>query len=92
MSDLLIEGEIADQLRDLAQREQRSVEAVLKTLLEHYVEAEPSSTPTLAKLAQALAAAGFHSGQSDTSTRSREILDVEYADYLIHRKRGQEDA
>ena len=90
MSDLLIEGEIADQLRDLAQREQRSVEAVLKTLLERYVE--PETTPTLAQLAQTLAEADFHSGQTDTATRSREILETEYAAYLIHRKRGQEDA
>jgi hypothetical protein len=90
MSDLLIEGEIADQLRNLAQREHRSVEAVLKTLLERYDDSAASST--LAQLAQTLDNADFHSGQGDTAARSREILETEYADYLIHRKRGQEDA
>ncbi|MBI1256319.1 MAG: hypothetical protein GC204_02505 [Chloroflexi bacterium] len=90
MSDLWIEGEVADQLRDLAQREQRSVESVLKTLLARYMETEAS--PTLAQLALALAEVGFHSGQKDTATRSREIIETEYADYLMRRKRGQEDA
>ena len=79
MSDLLIEGEIADQLRDLAKREHRSVEAVLKTLLEQYAETETKTSPTLAQFAQALAEANFHSGQTDTATRSREILETEYA-------------
>jgi len=81
MSDLLIEGEVADQLRDLAQREQRSVESVLKTLLERYAESEPAPAPTLAQLAQSLAEADFHSGHHDTAMRSREIIETEYADY-----------
>ena len=90
MSNLWIEGEVADQLRDLAQREQRSVESILKTLLERY--GDVTTSPTLAQLAQTLAEAGFHSGQRDTATRSREILDAEYADYLNCRKHGQDDA
>ena len=90
MSNLLIEGDVADQLRDLAERQHLSVEEALKSLLERYGDSEPSTT--LAQLAQALGEADFHSGQSDTATRSREILETEYADYLINRKRGQEDA
>lgn len=34
---------------------------------------------------QILASAGFHSGRTDISLRSREILEDEYADYLISR-------
>ena len=86
MSDLLIEGEIADQLRDLAQREHRSVEAVLKALLERYSETE--AAPTLAELARTLAEANFHSGQSDTATRSREILEAVFLPSPRLRGRG----
>jgi hypothetical protein len=32
-----------------------------------------------------LAEAGFHSGQSDIASRSREILDSEFADYILTR-------
>ena len=90
MSNLLIEGDVADQLRDLAERQHMTVEAALKSLLERYSDSEPSTT--LARLAETLNEGDFHSGQSDTATRSREILETEYADYLINRKRGQEDA
>jgi hypothetical protein len=38
---------------------------------------------SLHRAGQVLITAGFHSGQSDVSTRSREILDTEFTDYLL---------
>jgi hypothetical protein len=40
---------------------------------------------SLHRAGQALRAADFHSGQSDISAGSREILDEEFADYLLNR-------
>lgn len=86
MADLIIEGKLADQLRDLAQRQQQSVESLLQTLVDRFAD-----SPTLAQLAESLAYAEFHSGRNDTATNSREILEREYGDYLIRRSR-QDDA
>jgi hypothetical protein len=71
---LVIQGELADQLRALAESEQCSVEA----LLQRYIDQFPSTdapVATLRDLAESLAAATFHYGRSDTATRSREILE-----------------
>ena len=40
---------------------------------------------SLYRAGQALAMAGFHSGQSDISARSREILETDFTDHLIER-------
>jgi hypothetical protein len=71
---LILPRDLEDQLRQIAEREQRSPEDVLRILLNHYPSTEPSST--LAQLAESLAAADFHSGRSDTASRSRDILDT----------------
>jgi predicted transcriptional regulator len=83
MMALTLPHDLEDQLRQIAEREQRSPEEVLRTALSRYDEAD--SAPTLAQLAESLAAADFHSGQTDTATRSRDILDAEYGDYLARR-------
>ena len=40
---------------------------------------------SLYRAGQALLSAGFRSGQTDISARSREILDDEFTDYLLSR-------
>ncbi len=67
--------DLEDQLRQIAEREHRSPEDVLRTLLSQYDE--PEATPTLAQLAQSLAAVDFHFGQTNTATDSRDILGAE---------------
>lgn len=106
MSDLIIsDPQIADRLRAIAERENRSVEQIIEELLSNYQSPitethQPSKTinpdnPLLGTLA-ALAAAGrrmnFQSGENDVSERSREILNTEYAEYLLSRmNRPNED-
>jgi hypothetical protein len=79
MADLLIQDErIAWRLLDIARRENRSVEALLDTLLSQYDtsdEGEKSSPGTFAALADAARRANIRSSEPvDTSERSREIL------------------
>lgn len=47
---------------------------------------------SLAKFAQEAQEAGFHSGRSDISTRSREILNNDFANYLLARMKDSDDA
>ena len=97
MADLVVHSEnIARRLLDLARRENRSVEAVLETLLDTYSPEEPSETEgsepqpgTFAALAKSAEEAGIRSDKPvDTASRSREILNAEFADYV---RRNQQD-
>jgi hypothetical protein len=96
VADLLIRDErIAWRLLDIAQRENRSVESVLDTLLDYYPTVQPEETAQetpFAMWAKAAEDANIHSsGPVDTSERSREILNTEYADYLKRRLNEQSD-
>ena len=100
MTDLVIRDEhLAEQLRAVSQRENRSVEALIASLLEIYHA--PTYPPeegdeqhilpgSLAALAQAAQKARFSSGETDVTAHSREILKTEYADYLLQRMHGQD--
>jgi hypothetical protein len=86
MVDLVIRNEqLAWKLLSIAQRENRSVESVLAALLARY-DTEFEGRPalgTFAMLAQSAQEADIRSDMpTDTSERSREILENEYADYL----------
>jgi hypothetical protein len=90
MADLVIrDQELAWRLLDIARRENRSVEAVLTSLLEDYSspQVERPAPGTFAALAQSARGAriGIDSEPTETSERSREILSGEYADYLKRR-------
>lgn len=52
------------------------------------VEVHPGS---LAALAQSARKVAFHSGQSDIAARSREILETEFAEYLLGRLHGEQE-
>ncbi len=86
MTDLVIpDGKLTKRLRELAQRENRPVEAVLESMLEKYGEPNSNEAPpgSLALLAQKALEADIRSDKPvDTAARSREILHNEYADYL----------
>lgn len=91
MAQLLIQDEkIAWRLLDIARREKRSVESVLESLLEDYEpstsedEPQPGTFAALLKAAQE-ARIGVDSEPTNTSEKSREILNTEYADYLKRR-------
>ena len=86
-----IPEDVARRLEKLAQEEGSSVGDLLKTLLNRYA---PDSPPgSLAELAQNAREAGLASAEPvDTASRSRKILNTEYADYLKQRMdRGTND-
>jgi hypothetical protein len=106
MSDLIIsDPQIADRLRAIAERENRSIEQIIEDLLSIYVPPsgeileppktiDPDNPPlgTLASLAAAGRRMSLRSGENDVSERSREILNTEYAEYLLNRmNRPSED-
>jgi hypothetical protein len=45
MADLIIRGKIAERLQDVAQRENRPIEAVIETLLNRYEDSENVASP-----------------------------------------------
>jgi hypothetical protein len=81
---LNIANEVAEELETLAARQGSSVNEFLKAFLSRY--APEMDTATLADMAANARQAGIASAKPvDTSTRSREILQTEYADYLKRR-------
>jgi hypothetical protein len=89
MAELIIRSErLAFRLLEVARREQRSVEDVLEQLLdEHKLKSDVIQVPgsSEALLASALAANIASTREVDTSARSREILETEYAESLQRR-------
>ena len=95
MADLMIPDALANRLRDLAQRENRSVADVLETMIEQYEPAAEPETEEMAEnplllMVQMAEEANLPFSETDVAERSREILNTEYADYLLKRMRGND--
>lgn len=104
MAILEVSPSLADRLREIARREDRSVEALLESLLNEYhvlrhdeytddVADQDDDLPpsgSLARLAVTAQAAGIRSGLTDTAARSREILETTWADYLLRRMHDED--
>src|SRR5262245_1308415 len=90
MATLVIDDAIARQLQDIAGCENRSIDEILASLLARYTanraESEESPPNLLLMLAEAAEKLGLRSGREDISSRSREILNTEWPDYLRHRR------
>lgn len=87
MAELIIrDEELVAQLNAIAEREQRSVEEVLGDLLarDSALLNDPKSG-TFGMLVKSALEMELPFKPSDTSERSREILNTEYADYLKRR-------
>src|SRR5687767_549492 len=91
MADLPRE-DLLQKLHDLAQRQGRTVDDVLADFLAPYeespVEEDGEDVPppgTAARLVYEMDKANFYSDFTDTVERSREILNTEYAEYLLKR-------
>lgn len=95
MTDISIAPHLIEKLQRIAEIEHRPVEAVLESLIEQYPVPMQEETPpdgedvpplgTLARLAYEARKVSFHSGRHDKTARSREILEKEFADYLLRR-------
>jgi hypothetical protein len=90
---LVIQDEaLANRLRSIAENEHRSVEAVLKSLLEAYPESEPEqdveNDPDLAAWrwsSEHLDEIAFGTDNPIDPRQADDILDAEFADYLLKR-------
>lgn len=87
---LNISNELAEQLQQIAQDSDITIDDVLRSLLDQNNLQLP--TITLADLAQNAREANLSSDDIvDTAKHSREILNNEYADYLKRRMDAQND-
>ena len=85
-----IPEDIATRLKQLAAQNDADINDLLRDMLARYeadCETGDKRRATLADLARHAKAAGMASGQpTDTSARSREILNTEYTEYLYERR------
>jgi hypothetical protein len=88
MANLIIDDALARQLRELAQRENRSVDEVMASLLAQYTpnQGNSLSKDPLLTLADAARKFDLRSSRSDISSRSREILNSEWPEHLKYRQ------
>ena len=93
MAELIIDNAIAERLRQIARQENRPLDAVLRSMLESYTSTlEPSDWPLLiARMAEADTDIVWSEDATELSERSREILEDEFADYLLKRLENDDD-
>ena len=97
MVTIQISEQVAERLTEIAEQENRSVDEVAETILGQFiltphkgdVQARPGSG---AAFLQAALAANIHTGESDTASRSREILDNELSLYLKKRLKDSRES
>jgi len=103
MTEYVLPRDLEQQLEVVAQREQRSQDEVLQDAVRQYLasqtilnavedEDENKEIPpvgTLAHLAYLAERNPISSGHTDTGARADEILNDEFADYLISRQQNQ---
>jgi len=80
MTELIIDSEVAERLRRLAQEENRSIDDVLRSALDSYsVPTGPSDWPlVMARIAEADTDIVWNDYAPDLAERSREILENEF--------------
>src|SRR5579871_753225 len=94
MTDFTIPDDLAEQLENIAQRENRPLDEVVEAALRSYAEEHVSTEAPSEKddlfllIAQAADELGEGSKEGDIAERSREILDTEFPEYLMRRMRG----
>ena|SRR4051794_2113257 len=92
MTDFTIPDELAEQLENIAQRENRPLDDVVEEALRHYADEhqpeQPKTRNLLLLIAQAADDLGEGSKEGDIAERSREILNNEIPEYLMRRMRG----
>jgi len=82
VSELIIDDEIAKRLREIAQQENRPLDALLRSMLDSYaLTSQPSNWALqMAQMAETDTDMEWGEDAADLSERSREILDNEFAD------------
>jgi hypothetical protein len=87
MSELIVDDSIAMRLRQIAEQENRPLDAVLAAMLAAYpASREPSDWPLkMAMMAEADTDIEWNEYATDLSERSREILNNEFGAHLLKR-------
>lgn len=94
MTDFPMDDDLARRIQALAEQEQRSPNDVLRAMLEQYTPTppriadqpeKPSWGQRMAKIIREDTTDVFDGFSPDLSARSREILENEYAHYLLKR-------
>lgn len=94
MVTITFPDELAKRLQQVAERENRTVAEIIEAMLDRYEAeiSEPSPyTDPLLRIWEMAHEANLTFTEHDVSTRSREILETEYADYLLKRMRNEDD-
>ena len=94
MTDFTLPEEFAERVQKVANRQNRSAAEVLEELFddkygEDQTDNEPDDNPLL-RIWEMAQEANIPFKEHDLSVRSREILESEYADYLLKRMRGED--
>jgi hypothetical protein len=104
MATVKINERLYTRLEKIARHKFQPIETVVENALAQFAEQQDVSMPdgqempqpgTLELLAKLALEADIHSNDdriTDDVSRSREILDEEFADYLVKRVRGESDA
>jgi hypothetical protein len=92
MTELVVDDEIAEQLRQIAQQENRPLDAVLRSMLDSYAISQPSDWPlVMARMAETDTDIVWNEAAADLSERSRDVLEDEFGDYLLKRLQANDD-
>ncbi len=98
MTDLPISDELFEQLREIAETEGRSTDEITEALIRDYVTSHKAAETMRAAtrdpfllIAQAADELGASSGNGSVADLSREILTLEFAEYLKRRITGSPD-
>jgi hypothetical protein len=103
MADLPISDEMMEELRRVAEQEGQSTEEIAEAIVKQYVlsrrfpirggaAAEDADTrDVFMRIARAADALGVRSERTNISELSREILSLEFPEYLKRRQSGQAD-
>lgn len=94
MFTLLLDDETAKKLQAISMRENRPLNEIVSAAIAQYDAPQPIGNPNWLK--QIAARANKHTDlvwkdEPDLSERSREILDNEFADYLLNRTEHTND-
>jgi len=93
MAELLVDDNVAARLTEIAEQENRPLDAVLRSMLDSYAKAVlPSDWPLImARMADADTDIDWNEYAPDLSERSREILGNEFANHLLKRLQDNGD-
>jgi hypothetical protein len=90
MPDITITGKIAERLQQLARESHHSIEEILESALDNFVQQRPPMG-SFARMALVARHNPIEVEPTDIADHSRDILRDEYAAYLLKRQQPSDD-